>query len=181
MKALRDFDIHIFKLSNGQHDYQFEIKGSFFELFTNEILQKGNLTATISLDKTDRMIQVHAAIDGLITLTCDRSLETFEEPVHTEKTMLYKFGEEEQELADDVMVIHKDSQTINIASILFEFILLEVPMKKIHPNYRDDFDEDDDSELLVVYTSEAEESEEDETTNEEAIDPRWEKLKNLKK
>lgn len=181
MKALRDFDIHIFKLSNGQHDYQFEIKESFFELFTNEIAHQGNLVANISLDKTDRMIQLHATIEGGVTLTCDRSLEEFEEEIYTEKTMLYKFGEEEQELADDVMVIHKDTQIINIASILFEFILLEIPMKKIHPKHREDFDEDDESELLVVYTSEPEESVEEETTSEDTIDPRWEKLKNLKK
>jgi len=181
MKALRDFDIHIFKLSNGLHEYQFEIKDSFFELFENEIVQQGNLTVDISLEKTDRLIQLQADIQGKITLTCDRSLEEFEEEIHTEKSMLYKFGEEEQELSDDVMVIHKDTQLINFASILFEFILLEVPMKKIHPKYRDDYDEDDESEVFAVYISEVEETEEEESDNEETIDPRWEKLKNLKK
>lgn len=179
MKALRDFDIHIFKLSNGEHEYQFEIKDSFFELFPNEIVQKGHLTIDILLEKTDRMIQVDATIQGKITLTCDRSLETYEEEVHTEKILLYKFGEEDQELADDVMIIHQDTQVINLASVLFEFILLEVPMKKIHPKYRDEY-EDDESELLAVYTSDEEDDSENET-DEETIDPRWEKLKNLKK
>jgi uncharacterized protein len=181
MKALRDFDIHIFKLSNELHQYQFEIGDSFFALFENEIVEHGKLVADISLDKTDRMIQLHADIHGHLTLTCDRSLEEFEEDIQASKTMLYKFGEEEQELSDDVMVIHKDTQTINIASILFEFILLEVPMKKIHPKFRDEYDEED-GELLVVYTSESDESdEEDESNKEEQIDPRWEKLKNLNK
>ena len=178
MKALRDFDINVFKLSNGLHQYQFEIRDSFFELFENEIVNQGELTVDISLDKTDRMIQLQTQINGHITLTCDRSLEEFDEDIHTDRTMLYKFGEEEKELSDDVMVIHKDTQTINIASILFEFILLEVPMKKIHPKYRDDFDEEE-GELLAVYSSEEEEPEEE--TTEEEIDPRWEKLKNLKK
>lgn len=181
MKALRDFDIHIFKLSNGLHQYQFEIGDAFFKLFKNELVQQGKLTVDISLEKSDRMIQLQPIIQGIITLICDRSLEEFEEEIHSDRTMLYKFGEEEQELSEDVMVIHKDTQTINVASILLEFILLEVPMKKIHPKYREEFDDDDESELLVVYTSEADETEEEEPDNEEQIDPRWEKLKNLKK
>lgn len=181
MKALRDFDIHIFKLSNGLHQYQFEIGDAFFKLFKNELVQQGKLTVDISLEKSDRMIQLQPNIQGLITLTCDRTLEEFEEEIYSDRTMLYKFGEEEQELSEDVMVIHKDTQTINVASILLEFILLEVPMKKIHPKYRDEFDDDDESELLVVYTSEVDETEEEEPNNEEQIDPRWEKLKNLKK
>lgn len=179
MKAERNFDIHIFKLSNGTHDYQFEIQDSFFELFDNEIVNQGKLDINVSLEKSDRMIQMDINIDGEVTLTCDRSLEEFQQPIHTERQMLYKYGEEEKELSEDVMVIVKDTQTINIASLLFEFITLEIPMKKLHPKFQEEEDEDDESELMVVYTSD--EEEEDEEQTEEPIDPRWEKLKNLKK
>ena len=179
MKAERNFDIHVFKLSNGEHQYQFEIEDAFFELFENEIVSQGKLVADISLDKTDRMIQMDIEIEGTVKLTCDRSLELFDEEIHSEKSMIYKFGDEEQELSDDVMVILKDTQVINIASILFEFILLEIPMKKLHPKFRDEF-EDDESEVIPIYYSDEDESVE-EQTEEETIDPRWEKLKNLKK
>lgn len=179
MKAERNFDIHIFKLSNGTHDYQFEIQDSFFELFDNEIVNQGKLDINVSLEKSDRMIQMDINIDGEVTLTCDRSLEEFQQPIHAKRQMLFKYGEEEKELSEDVMVIVKDTQTINIASLLFEFITLEIPMKKLHPKFQEEEDEDDESELMVVYTSD--EEEEDEEQTEEPIDPRWEKLKNLKK
>ncbi|WP_268122082.1 YceD family protein [Roseivirga pacifica] len=180
MKAERNFDIHIFKLSNGTHDYQFEIQDSFFELFENEIVNQGNLEVNISLNKSDRMIQADIEIDGEVTLTCDRSLEEFQQPIHTQRQMLFKYGEEDKELSEDVMVIAKDTQTINLASLIFEFITLEIPMKKLHPKFQEEEDEDDEYELTVVYTSE-EEEEPDDTQTEEPIDPRWEKLKNLKK
>lgn len=180
MKAERDFDIHVFKLSNGVHEYQFKIEDSFFELFENEIASKGNLVVDILLDKTERMIQMEIKINGTVKLICDRSLDPFDEEIHSERNMIYKFGEEEQELSEDVMVIHPDTQIINIASILFEFILLEIPMKKLHPRFRDELDDDDESEVVAIYFSDEEESEE-EQTEEEPIDPRWEKLKNLKK
>lgn len=180
MKAERNFDIHVFKLSNGKHQYAFEIQEAFFELFDNEIVGQGDLVAEISLDKSERMIQMDVEIKGTVNLTCDRSLEPFDEEIYSEQSMIYKYGEEEQELSDDVMVIHKDTQLINIASILYEFIMLEIPMKKLHPKFRDEFDEDDESEVIPIYYSEEEDSEE-EQTEEETIDPRWEKLKNLKK
>ena len=55
-------------------------------------------------------------------------------------------------------------------------------MKKIHPDYLEEMDEEDyDSEGKLVYVSE-EGLEDDETpTAKEDIDPRWEILKNLKK
>lgn len=180
MKAERDFDIHVFKLSNGVHEYQFKIEDSFFELFENEITNQGKLDVDISLEKSERMIQMGIEINGTARLICDRSLDPFDEEIHSDRSMIYKFGEEEQELSEDVIVIHPDTQIINIASILFEFILLEIPMKKLHPRFRDEFDEDDESEVVAVYFSDEEESEE-EQTEEEPIDPRWEKLKNLKK
>ena len=180
MKAKRDFDIHVFKLSNGVHEYQFKMEDSFFELFDNEIAKTGNLEVRVSLDKSERMIQMAFEIEGKVGLTCDRSLEPFDEEIFSETRMIYKFGEEEQELSEDVMVILPDTQAINIADILFEFLLLAIPMKKLHPKFRDE-DQDDESEVIPIYFSEEENDAEDDQTEQELMDPRWEKLKNLKK
>ena len=175
MKAFRPFDIHIFKLAHGEHDYEFEIKDEFFELFENEIVDKGNLKVDVSLAKSETMIEMDFSISGTVELQCDRSLDLFDFPIDTQRTMRYRLGEEAQELSDELMVIPKDSQTINIASLLFEFIGLEIPMKKLHPRFDD---EEGDEELLVIYTSE---EEEEDTNQEESVDPRWEALKKLKK
>lgn len=122
------------------------------------------------------MIQVDFSIQGSIELECDRSLEEFDFPINVERSMIYKYGDEEKELSEDVYVIEKNTQTLNVADIIFEFIGLEVPMKKLHPKFQDD--EDDDSEGSMIYFSEPEEDQNEQ--NEENIDPRWAALKNLK-
>ena len=175
MKALRQYDIHIFKLSNSEHDYEFDISDSFFELFDSEYISKGQLKAFVTLQKSDSMIQMTFNIEGTIELTCDRSLDLFDHPLEIKRNMIYKFGEEEKELSEDVYVIHKDTQTMNIADILFEFIGLEVPMKKLHPRF---VVEDNDEDFEMIYSSEEETEEQDE---EETIDPRWAALKDLNK
>ncbi|MCE7993089.1 MAG: DUF177 domain-containing protein [Roseivirga sp.] len=178
MKAFRQYDIHIFKLAIGLHDYQFEIKDEFFELFDNELVSKGNLTIDVSLTKSETMIEMVLHIQGSVELECDRSLDHFDYPINSHRKMIYRLGEEMEELSDELMVIPKDSQIINIASLLFEFIGLEVPMKKLHPRFQTE-EEDDDEEFLEIYSSTTET--EEEQNQEEQVDPRWEALKKLKK
>lgn len=176
MKTRKKYDIHIYKLSNGIHKYEFEIRDEFFEMFDGDLVSKGQLNALITLNKSDSMIQVDFSIQGSIELECDRSLEEFDFPINVERSMIYKYGDEEKELSEDVYVIEKNTQTLNVADIIFEFIGLEVPMKKLHPKFQDD--EDDDSEGSMIYFSEPEEDQNEQ--NEENIDPRWAALKNLK-
>ena len=179
MKALREFDVHIFKLSNGEHNYQFGISDSFFELFENEIFSKGKLVADVSLQKSDSMIQMNFHVEGLIELTCDRSLDLFDQSVSFDSRMIFKYGDEEKELSEDVMVIKKDCQTINLADLLNEFIGLQIPMKKLHPRFQEEENENDD-EFVMVYSSEQENEDSDEQQEEQDVDPRWAALKKLK-
>ena len=115
------------------------------------------------------MITLNLKIEGSIELTCDRSLELFDHPIHITKEIIFKYGDEEKELSEDVFVILKSEQEINITSFLYELIMLEVPMKRLHPKFQDESDEDE-----MVYESNNDNSQED------AVDPRWEALKKLK-
>ena len=146
-------------------------------MFDGDLVENGQLNAVVSLNKSDSMIQVDFNIEGSLELECDRSLEKFDFPIHIDQNMIYKYGEEDKELSEDVFVIEKNTQTLNVAGIMYEFIGLEIPMKKLHPKFQEEEDEDDESEGSMIYTSE---SEEDIEQKEEDIDPRWAALKNLK-
>ena len=139
----------------------------------------GKLTADVSLQKSESMIQMTFNVEGTIELTCDRSLDLFDQPISFENTMIYKFGEEEKELSEDVMIILNNTQTINIADLLFEFIGLQVPMKKLHPRFQEEEEDDDDQEEGVMVYSSTDDSKTEEQ-QEEDVDPRWAALKKLK-
>ena len=139
----------------------------------------GELTADVSLQRSESMIQMTFNVEGTIELTCDRSLDLFDQPISFENTMIYKFGEEEKELSEDVMIILNNTQTINIADLLFEFIGLQVPMKKLHPRFQEEEDDDDQEEGVMVYSSTVDDSKTEEQ-QEEDVDPRWAALKKLK-
>ena len=179
MKVLRKYEIQIFKLSNGLHEFEFDLDKEFFDLFENEIVNMGLLQAKVSLEKSETMIQTTFNITGTVQLECDRSLDLFDFPIELERTFIYKLGDETNELSDEAMVIPRDTQKLNVASIMFEFIGLEIPMKKLHPRYSEEEEDDEnEDEVLLIYSSE--DNDQTDQENEETIDPRWASLKKLK-
>lgn len=186
MKELSKFNIDIFRLSNKQHVYEFEVGNSFFESFEQSFIEVGKLDVIIKLDKTETMITALFDIKGFVELTCDRSLEKFDYPIDTHSRMIFKFGDENRELDDDIFEVSRNAQQLEMAQHIFDFIGLEVPMKKLHPRFQEDEDleEEDDAaaEGILIYSSStaATSQDGDEESSEDDIDPRWQILKNLK-
>jgi uncharacterized metal-binding protein YceD (DUF177 family) len=172
MEKLTEFDIQIYKLSNKIHEYEYAVNDSFFAKFEGEIVESGDFLIKIALDKRENIIELNIFFDGYINLICDRSLKDFKQNTSIEKKVLFKYGEEEAELKEDVFIITKNTQTINLAHFIYETIALEVPLKKIHP---DEQVEDEDTDEYI-YIDDSLDSEKDN----EVADPRWEALKNLK-
>ncbi len=113
-------------------------------------------------------------IDAFVELICDRSLDSFDYPIKIDEKVIIKFGEDNYSLSEDVIVIKQDTASINIGEFIYEFITLAVPLKKLHPRFEDELEEDDEPEM--IYTSQDEE----ETDDSQETDPRWEALKKLK-
>ncbi len=217
---LDTFKIDIFRLDNKQYVHEFEGDDVFFAQFEQDIISKGHFKAIVTLDKSETMIQLLYNIEALVELTCDKSLELYEEPIQVKHRLILKYADHTEEITDELMLIERGTQQINIAQDLFDFIFLEIPIKKLHPKFRtqdevlenhfdweDDeaFDDEDDDEALwdddeasldwedeegeLVYTTRTEEDEDDDEDEpadnetespDDAIDPRWAALKNLR-
>lgn len=80
-------------------------------------------------------------------------------------------------------MITRDTPSINVAQLIYEFILLGLPAKKIHPDYKNELDDEDDFDTEGGFIFLDDESDETEDSNEEEskpVDPRWEQLLKLK-
>jgi len=180
VKNLAHFDIDIYKLANKQYEYQYRIDHRFFEHFENSPVERAKLEAQLTLDKQDNLIIANFSIKGSVELECDRSLEKFDHPLDVEQRIIYQYGEEEQELDDDIVIITDKTQTINTAQYFYEFINLAVPMRKIHPKYAEEENPHVDGEIIFSSASDQAQAQEGDEMNDEAVDPRWNALKNLK-
>ena len=178
MKKDPQFDLPIARLSLKTHKFAFELGRAFFEQFdpTGEFIADGDLHANVTLIKTERVITIDSHITGTVRLTCDRSLDEYDHPLDVENKLLVRYSDEAKELDDDVLQITPDTLELNIAQHLYDYIGLALPMKKLHPRFQNEADDDPDATTKLIFSTRPVGEGPD---DDEPADPRWAALKNL--
>lgn len=120
-----------------QKEYEFEVGASFFAHFEYGEIEGGLLTAKLGVSYSSRQVQIQLNLKGLVELICDRCLETYEENLDADYTMYGKFGHSNEQEDIDVFWIPDDQNYIELAPILFDYINLSLPLKKVHPQGED--------------------------------------------
>ena len=82
---------------------------------------------------------------------------------------MVNFGEEFDDSNIDVITIPRTDYAFNASQLIYEDVMLAIPMKKVSPDISDE-----DLEILEKF------SPKDEIEEEPESDPRWEALKKLK-
>ena len=170
---MKGFSVNIIGLSNKVHTFDFRLDDSFFERYGAEIVSSGQLEAVVTLDKHETFIEADFSIKGSIRLTCDRSLESFDEPLDIHKKVMFKYGEVPGEISDEIIIIARDEASLELGQLMYEFIAVAIPIKKLHPRFREEEKAGDESEGKIVYRGSTEDGD-------DTVDPRWEALKKLK-
>ena len=169
------YAVNIIGLSLKAHSFDYTLDDGFFKQYGTELLTGGTFQSTVVLNKHETFIEADFSIQGEANLICDRSLEPFGFPIKLRKQIVFKYGEQADEGDDEVIVIPREQSSLDLGQLMYELIGLQIPMKKLHPKFRNE-EEDGENEGKIVYQSGGD------TTNEsETIDPRWEILKKLNK
>ena len=159
MARLDTFRIQFYSFGNGKHEFDFEIDDSFFTFFEESELSHGSVKAKVLMDKTEHQLQFDIDLNGEVEVICDRCLDKFMQKIKASYTLFGKFGEGNIEKGYDVIMIPGNVHEIDLADYIYEFIVLSLPLKRIHPddeNGNSGCDEDMISRLneIVVLTDE---------------------------
>jgi uncharacterized metal-binding protein YceD (DUF177 family) len=128
----------------------------------------------IQFEKTTHFINVDFDVEAFLLVTCDRSLEEFEQHVMGSYEVLFKPDIEDVSEGEHSKVkqfnIH--DLTLSIDLEVRDTILLELPVKKLHPRFLDEEGNPLDFETRTFGDVSPD--------DEDLADPRWEALKKLK-
>ncbi len=171
---LKALSVNIIGLSQKAYQFDYQFGDEFFMQYGADLVSGGHFAAHVTLDKHETFIEASFKINGKAGLICDRSLDPFDYPVDMDKKIVFKYGEEEIELSDEIIVISAERVSLDIGQYIYEFIALSIPIKKLHPRYANETE--DEGEGKLIYSSFDNNIEKESDT----IDPRWEKLKKLK-
>lgn len=180
-------------LSLGVTSYSYELDDSYFKLINDEEsdVKRGKLTAEVQVTRSATAFEILFKITGAVQVPCDRCLDDVSMQVDTNNKLIVKFGAEYSEESDEIVIIPEEEGEINIAWFLYEFIMLSLPMKHVHPagqcnkvvssklrkhkaTIANDDDEDGDDDDFN--DDEMDDSDADDMGG---TDPRWDALKDL--
>jgi uncharacterized metal-binding protein YceD (DUF177 family) len=159
-KLKRSFDINLSSLDEGRHEYRYKITQSFFDMFGYDEFDKAEVDVEVVLVKSGNMMEIQMHSEGSVELPDDRTGHLYRQPVSGNLDFIVKYAEEFNDDNEEMILIPYNQAVFNVAQQIYEMIVLGVPMKHLDPEYHD------------------EEAEEEPEIRE--IDPRWEKLKQLK-
>lgn len=148
------------------HHFDFEVGDAFFSTFDGSLIDHGDIKVALEFEKKSTMMVLSFSVDGKLKRECDHCGDPLDVPVQFDESLIVKFGIEGEEPSEALAFIPFESHEIDVAPYIYEFIVLNLPLRNVHPagqcNPRAD-------ELL----SRMERQPSDE------IDPRWGKLKDL--
>lgn len=132
MNILKEYNIPWKGLSNGSHHFDFEIDDRFFGAFDDSEITGGELAVAVDMDKSATMLLLDIAIDGEVTVVCDRCLGSVAIPVEYDGELKVKFSEEIQDYDGEIMWISSANGEISLADYIYESIVLNLPYQKVH-------------------------------------------------
>ena len=133
MDALAPFRIPVASLKAEQLRYNWELGPDFFKLFDDEHeTEKGQFNVEMMLNRTGTVTTLDFQVSGIVQTLCDRCLAPIEMPINGEYELIVKFGDP-KDTTDEVIFIDPESNGLNVGQLIYDFVLLSIPISRRIP------------------------------------------------
>lgn len=141
MKHNREYEIAWQGLKAGVHKFQYEVDDRFIqERDAEQDFKDLDAQVNLSFDKQNNFFLLHFDIDGSVTVACDRCGDDFKLRLWDEFDLLIKLmSDDTNEIEEDADVVYipRSETVIDISKWIYEFVLLSVPLQRVHPDKPD--------------------------------------------
>ena len=176
MKQTKEYTIPFIGLKLGKHKFEYQISNAFFEIFDYNEFQNSDIKVNVVLDKQSNLLELNFKHQGTINVPCDMTGEDFDLPVKGKLKLIVRFGEDFNNDNEELLILPFGEFEIDIAQYIYEMIVLSIPQRRVHPGIKDG---SLDTEALTKLKELTIKEQKKEKKEEENIDPRWDKLKQL--
>jgi uncharacterized metal-binding protein YceD (DUF177 family) len=139
MKHNREFEIAWLGLKIGEHVYDFSIGDDFMvERGAPAELHDWAAQVKLRFDRQQSFFRLHFDVSGSVVVPCDRCGDDFQLGLWDEFDLLVKLTGDEEDDAEpddeaDVAFISRNETVIDISGWIYEFVMLSVPLQRVHP------------------------------------------------
>ncbi len=173
MCSLETFKINLKTMETDGMRREYTLDDAFFKALDASEVKGGALHVSVSIRKASGFFELHFHAEGTVTVPCDLCLEDMSQPIVADHTLMAKLGAETNTDDDDTITVDEDEGILDTAWLIYEFVALAIPIKHVHaPGKCNSAMTQKLAELSGAVRSGKEE--------EQATDPRWSALANLK-
>lgn len=176
MKNTKEYLIPFIGLKLGKHHFEYQISNAFFEIFDYNEYQDSIIKVNVVLEKKSTLLELSFKHKGFVNVPCDLTSEDFDLPIKGKMKLIVRFDEEYNNDNEELLILPHGEFEIDIAQYIYEMIVLSVPLRRVHPGIKDGSLK---TEALTKLNELTIKEEKVENKEEENIDPRWDKLKQL--
>ena len=173
------YNVVLKDLNNEPRVSEYLLDNDYFKKIDSPEVQKGSVNAIVTARKKNQAF----VLEGTVLIPCDRCLDEMEQTISYKEKLLVKFGDKFSE-EDEIVIVPETEGAINVAWFLYEFILLNIPLKHVHApgecnktmvtklkRHITRSKDDDDPDIEV--------EDDDLEIDDSPMDPRWEGLQNI--
>ncbi|MCL1867343.1 MAG: DUF177 domain-containing protein, partial [Paludibacter sp.] len=132
MSKFASYKIFLKDLTDKSQVFDFELDDDFFKKIDSSEVERGNIKATVSAQRKSQNFELKILLDGYVTIPCDRCLDDMQQAIKYCETLTVQLGEEFSE-DSDVLIVPEADGYINLAWFFYEMILVNIPIKHVHP------------------------------------------------
>ena len=178
MNRMKLYNIPFVGLKEGEHNFEFDIGKEFFDAFEYDDFNDASIKVGVKMKKTATMLELSFEAQGSINVNCDLTNEPFNQTIEASLPLIVKFGEEFNDENEEILILPHGEYEVSVQQYIYEMIVLSKPSKLIHPGVEDGTLDSDILSRLDEFRIK-ENTEEHGDSDDDDIDPRWNKLKNL--
>lgn len=131
MGRLGTYKVELKGLKESSATYEWVVGNDFFALVEGEDVQKGNVNVKLTVTKEANLYNLDFELQGNAIVSCDRCLDDLSLPIDTTGDLKIKLGEDFDD-DGEILIVPEDDGTVNVAWYIYEFIVLSLPLKKVH-------------------------------------------------
>lgn len=123
------------KLGLGTYKIFFEIDDDFFVSFDYDEIKNHKLQVNIDYEIKSSLILAKMKIFGFVEIQCDICGEFYHQEIENEIELIFKMVDDvpSEDSFDEVIYFSSEDETIDLKKIIFDYIVLSIPLKKEHP------------------------------------------------
>lgn len=171
-----EFRLRISGVELGTHSYSIDCDNAFFELAEIPDLHNGLIKLQIEMNISEKMVLLNFHFNGNVELPCDRCLDPVTIDLDFTENLVVKLvpfvDDMEKVEEDDMWIVDENTYDLDLFHFVYESIALHLPMQILHA--------DDENGNPTCNPEILKKLEEFSGREHDAIDPRWEALKNIK-